>query len=89
MAPAALEVRQIKGMSLAVKMAVIISVIVAVFMLVFGFALVGSVGETVLAEVQRAAADAARTAAQADMAAWTPNLVFLVAGTALMIKVRT
>ncbi len=69
----ALEVRQIKGMPLAAKMAVIISVIVAVFMLVFGFVLVGNVGETVLAEVQRAAADAARTAAQADMAAWTPN----------------
>lgn len=73
MAPGAPEVRQIKGVTLAAKMSAIISLIVAVFMLVFGFTLVRSVEDTAREEVQHAAADAARTAAQADMDAWTPN----------------
>ncbi len=73
MAPGAPEVRQVKGVPLAAKLAAVISLIVAVFMVGFGFALVGFVEETVLGEMQQAAVDAARTAAQADMDAWTPH----------------
>jgi len=73
MAPGAPEGRRMKGVPLAAKMSLIISTIVAVFMLIFGFVLVRSVEDTVRFEVQYAAADAARTAAQADLDAWTPN----------------
>jgi serine phosphatase RsbU (regulator of sigma subunit) len=73
MTPGAPEVRQMKGVPLAAKMAASLAILVAVFMASFGVVLKRFVEETVTVQILRAATDSARSAAQADMDAWTPN----------------
>jgi serine phosphatase RsbU (regulator of sigma subunit) len=71
MAVGPVEVRQIKGIPLAAKLAAVFALTVAVFMIGFGLFLAPFIERTVKAQILRSAADAARAAAQADLAAWT------------------
>lgn len=65
------EGRRLKGLPLALKMAMVLTVTVAVFMIGFGVFLGGFLETTVRHQIMVAAVASARTAAQADYDAWT------------------
>ena len=54
-------------------MAASLALLVAIFMASFGVILKRFIEDTVTVQIMQAASDAARSAAQADMPAWTPN----------------
>ena len=67
------ELRHVRGLPLAGKIAGALSVLMALAMFGMGFGLNRFVEETVTEEVRHAAVDAARAAAQADLDAWTAH----------------
>ena len=60
-----------RGPTLAIKLAACLALLVAAFMGGFGLVLHRNMEDTIRAQLEHAAVDAARTAAQVDLVAWT------------------